>query len=72
MPERIANADESEIEVTLEMMAAGMDAWLSYDSRFEDAEDVVRRIWVRMVVAMSRDNTVSAAGDCRNLVLRSR
>ncbi len=62
----------SAIEVTPDMMAAGLDAWLSYDSRFEDAEDAVRRIWVRMVAAMSRDNAVSAAGGRRNLVPRSR
>ena len=72
MPEDIANADESEVEVTPEMMAAGLDAWLSYDSRFEDAEDAARRIWVRMVGAMSRENAVPAAGGRRNLVPRSR
>ena len=73
LPERDRPALKGdEIIVTPEMMAAGMDAWLSYDARFEDAHDAVRRIWARMVAAMSKDNAVSAAGGRRNLVPRSR
>ena len=41
-----------EFEITDEMMRAGLDAWCEYDSRFEDTDDAVRRIWHRMVAAM--------------------
>lgn len=68
----IANVLElPDAEATPEMMAAGRDAFLSYDSRFEDIEDAVRRVWDRMVAAMLKDNANSTGGGC-NLAPRSR
>lgn len=43
------------IEVTPGMVEAGVRAFWSFDSRFEDAEDVVKRIWHDM-------NTVGNGG----------
>lgn len=41
-------ACEEEIKITPEMIAAGGDAFCSYDSRWDDVEDVVIRIWLAM------------------------
>ena len=37
--------ESEEIKVTPEMIEAGVRAFWSFDTRFEDAEDVVKRIW---------------------------
>ena len=36
------------VKITPEMLKAGMSAFLSFDKRFEDYEDVVERIWREM------------------------
>jgi hypothetical protein len=38
-------------EITPEMIRAGVQAYLSFDGRFEDYEDVVVRIWEAMNAA---------------------
>ena len=48
MTQHIANEAVSEIEVTPEMVRAGAKAWLSFDARFEEIDDVVIRIWRAM------------------------
>jgi hypothetical protein len=42
-----------EVEVTPEMIKAGTLEYLTYDSRFEDVEDVVRRVYHVMSTAKS-------------------
>ena len=44
-------AGAPEIEITPEMMKAGLSAWYDYDSRFESEEDGVRAIFVAMLEA---------------------
>jgi hypothetical protein len=36
-------------EITDEIMRAGIDAFYSYDARFDDVEDAIRRIWEAMI-----------------------
>jgi hypothetical protein len=43
-----AGAPEEEIEITPEMIKAGILAYVSYDSRFEELEDVVPRVYKAM------------------------
>ncbi len=42
--------DCDDMEITPEMIAAGVQGFWSFDARFEDAEDVVKRIWRGMIV----------------------
>ena len=35
-------------EITDEMMRVGIKAFYSYDERFDDVEDAIRRIWEAM------------------------
>jgi hypothetical protein len=35
-------------EITMAMIEAGVLAYLSYDSRFEDVDDVVPRVYIAM------------------------
>ena len=39
---------DEEVEITPEMLAAGLSEFLGYDSRFEMPEDVVQRIFLAM------------------------
>ncbi len=49
MSEDIANVDIPEIEVTPEMIEAGLDVWADWDCRFEgNKDDVLRRIFLAM------------------------
>ena len=54
-----ARLDTEETEVTPEMIEAGVGAFWSFDARFEDAEDVVRRIWCGMNAARVGEPTVA-------------
>ena len=63
---REANTAE-EVEVTPEMIEAGVRAFWSFDARFEDAEDVVTRIWCGMNAA--RIGRAKAEGDQNPLTL---
>ena len=44
-----ANADVTEIEVTPEMIEAGVEALVGYDPRFDLEEDAVKKIFLAMV-----------------------
>jgi len=59
MPECIANADVFEIEVTPEMIEAGEEEFLSFDSRFERESDCVARVYK----VMERTRLRSVKGD---------
>ena len=52
-----------EIKVTPGMVEVGVRAFWSFDSRFEDAEDVVKRIWHDMNTARNGETT---SGGARN------
>jgi hypothetical protein len=43
-----AGAPVREVEITPAMMEAGILAYVSYDSRFEELEDVVTRVYRAM------------------------
>jgi len=43
-----AGAPVREVEITSAMMEAGILAYVSYDSRFEELEDVVPRVYRSM------------------------
>lgn len=60
--DRIANAEVSEADVTPAMIEAGADEFYSYDSRYEDVGDVVRRIWIAMAVVRNRLSAPSPWG----------
>ena len=45
---------ENEIEITSEMLDVGCHEFYSFDPGFEDAVDVVRRIWIKMEIARRR------------------
>ena len=49
-----AGAPEDEIEVTPEMIEAGVNEFCAYDARFESAEDVVALIFRRMTAVAAR------------------
>ncbi len=44
MSEGIANADTPEIEITPEMIEAGVDQLLDYSIKFDDPSEVVRQV----------------------------
>ena len=50
-----------EIKVTPGMVEVGVRAFWSFDSRFEDAEDVVKRIWHDMNTARNGGTTSGGA-----------
>lgn len=54
MCEGIANVDVSEIEITPEMIAAGVPELLNYDPRYEPPEAAVERLFAVMVEAYKR------------------
>lgn len=45
---------------TPEAIRAGVKAWLSFDARFEEPDDVVVRIWRAMWTAQRNDLTAEA------------
>ncbi len=49
--ENIANVDDPEIEVTPEMIEAGIGILLRYHREHSDEADVVREIFLRMISA---------------------
>lgn len=51
-----------EVEITPEMMAAGLREFCAYDARFEGPEDVVPEIFRAMLRAQSNPGEVSGAG----------
>ena len=55
---KLAECDD--VEITPEMIEAGVQGFWSFDARFEDAEDVVKRIWRGMIVV--RNAGVKAKG----------
>ena len=49
--EATGNIDVSEIEVTPEMIEAGVSEFCSFDRRFDDEAEAVRRIFLAMCAA---------------------
>jgi hypothetical protein len=56
-----AGAPEAEIEITPEMMEAGVAAFFGYDSRFDPPEVAVEEIHRAMMHAMTRNSLVKIA-----------
>ena len=54
MSEGIANANVSEIEITPEMIEAGVGVLLRYHRERSDEADVVREIFERMISVQDR------------------
>jgi hypothetical protein len=50
-PDKINNDVTGRTNATPEMVKAGVAEFYSYDERFEDPEDVIRRIWRAMLAA---------------------
>jgi hypothetical protein len=46
-----SQSDATSIEITAEMVKAGITAWYDYDSRFEAEEDAIRAIFLAMMEA---------------------
>jgi hypothetical protein len=40
--------------ITPEMIRAGVKEFLTFDARFEDADEVIERIWKAMIAASSK------------------
>ena len=56
--------DDSEIEITPEMIEAGLAEFFAYDSRFQSEEEAVKRIYGAMEKA--REGSAVAMGDSRS------
>ena len=60
--------DSTEIEITPEMIEAGVGEFLGYDSRFEEPRDAVIQIYLAMqrarVVVSTHGAVPRIAGDC--------
>ena len=62
---RIADATIPEIEVTTEMIEAGLDVWADWDCRFEGSkEGVLRRIFIEMITTSRNAVRVEGEDDC--------
>lgn len=63
MSEGIANAEVPEVEITPEMIEAGVEAWSGYDECFESAGEMILRVY-RAMVLRARGGVCVAGGDC--------
>lgn len=51
-----------DIEITSEMIEAGVEAWSEYDERFEGADEMIERVYRAMMLKAKDDVCVVAEG----------
>jgi hypothetical protein len=64
--EMAAEAETCEIEITPEMIEAGIEEFCGFDSRFESDEDAVVRIFKAMITV-----TTGTTANCRRFSMRA-